>query len=447
MSTKAHSVAIVGAGLAGSEAALVLAFSGIPVSIYEMRPDRMTPAHQTAHAAELVCSNSLKTDKLPSAHGLLKAELQRLNSPLLAMALAQRIPAGAALAVDRDCFGATVTQALMATAGIAFHRQEITTCNDIPLPAILASGPLTSDALADSLMQFCGTQHLHFYDAIAPIISADSVDMNIAFSASRWEKGEPDYINCPFTKDEYERFFTALTTADKTHRRPFEDERYFEACLPVEEIAARGEKSLAFGPMRPVGLIDPRTGRRPYAVCQLRRETANGESYNLVGFQTRLAWKDQQEVFRLIPGLAAADFERFGSIHRNTYIDSPRLLSPLLEFKNVPGMRIAGQLCGNEGYTESIATGHLAALFTLASLKGVEIPPPPVQSALGALLAHVTQSATEPFAPSGVNFSLFPSLDIPTKPKMSKENKKQLYCTRALEQLELWIQNIQQICG
>lgn len=432
-------VDIVGAGLAGSEAALVLARSGIKVRLHEMRPIRQTPAHTGSDAAELVCSNSLKTDKLPSSHGLLKAELSLLNSPLLTIANTCRVPAGNALAVDRNQFAKVVTSALSASEFIEIVREEISDIHALLGPAIIASGPLTSDALAENLGTLVGGTHLHFYDAIAPIISADSIDMSIAFGASRWDKGDVDYINCPFTKDEYNAFYSALCAADKTRVRPFEEERYFEACLPVEEIAARGEKSLAFGPMRPVGLTDPRTGRRPWAVCQLRREKKDGESYNLVGFQTRLTIPMQNEVFRLIPGLADVVFERFGSIHRNTYIDSPRLLTQTLALKAKPAILIAGQLCGNEGYTESIATGHLAARFIVAQLHNTPLVSPPVESALGALLAHVTNSEVIPFTPSNINFSLFPTIALDNPRKISKDQKKQLYCDRALLALTSWI--------
>ncbi len=433
-------VTVVGAGLAGSEAALVLAAHGIDVTLYEARPLRMTPAHTTALPAELVCSNSLKSDMLPSAHGLLKAELRLLGSPLLDAATMASIPAGSALAVDRERFSRLVEERIAALRRITLIRKEI----ESPpggIASLVAAGPLASEKLTLWLMKTFATGSLHFHDAIAPIVSADSIDLSVAFSASRWKQGEGDYLNCPFTEAEYSAFHGALLEADRVAAREFENSTFFESCLPIEVTALRGFKALAFGPMRPVGLIDPRTGRRPFAVCQLRRERASGESYNLVGFQTRLTIPEQKRVFRMIPGLGQAEFLRFGSIHRNTYLDSPTLLNPDLSFAARPELFLAGQLCGNEGYTESIATGHLAALAILSRLPGRQWTPPPEGTALGSLLRHVTTSPERPFCPTNIHFGLFPPLEIAHSRhgKIGKKEKQELLCDRALGLLREWI--------
>ena len=431
-------IAIIGAGLAGSEAALVCARLGTEVTLFEARPHRMTPAHTTDMPAELVCSNSLKSQELPSGHGQLKAELTLLDSPLLALARKNAVPAGAALAVDRERFAADVAAAIDAEPRIKLIRKE---CVEPPEgfdQCIIAAGPLASEGLCDWLTKEFSGVSLNFYDAIAPIIAADSVDYSIAFFASRWEEGVGDYLNCPFTEEEYKAFFDALIEADRVTARQFENEKFFEACLPVEEIASRGYQSLAFGPLRPVGLDDPRTGRWPHAVCQLRKETADGESFNMVGFQTRLTIPEQKRIFRMIPGLANAEFLRYGSIHRNTFMDSPRILSSDLSFKTRPSLYLAGQLCGNEGYTESIATGHLAARFAVCKGTGAQLCPPPDVSALGALLRHVTASEAHPFAPSNVHFGLFPALDSKGRRKIGKKEKKDLLCKRAAAAFSEW---------
>ncbi|MBD3317393.1 MAG: methylenetetrahydrofolate--tRNA-(uracil(54)-C(5))-methyltransferase (FADH(2)-oxidizing) TrmFO, partial [Chitinivibrionales bacterium] len=362
-------VAVVGAGLAGCEAALVLARLGFAVDLYEMRPDRMTPAHKTGLPAELVCSNSLKTDCLPSAHGLLKSELALLGSPMMRIAQENRVPAGSALAVDRDAFAAGVLDALMRESTIRLMRREIT-APPADKPCLIAAGPLAADSLTNWLAATFGSHSLSFYDAIAPIIAADSIDISVAFFGARRRPDNTDYLNCPFSEEEYRRFYDELTEADRVQAHDFEKERFFEACLPVEVIAQRGYRALTFGALRPVGLDDPGTGRRPFAVCQLRREDRAGTAYNLVGFQTRLTVGAQKRVFRLIPALENAEFLRYGSIHRNTYLDSPVLLNGDLSFKALPHCFLAGQLCGNEGYTESVATGHLAALFIAARIRG-----------------------------------------------------------------------------
>jgi len=442
-------VHVIGAGLAGSEAALVLARRGVPVRLYEMRPDTMTPAHRTGLPAELVCSNSFKSCELPGAHGLLKHELALLDSPLLAAARAAAVPAGSALAVDRERFSQAVLNRIMGEPGITLLRQEIIRPPEDGRPCIIATGPLTSDGLAQWLSSAFSMERLFFYDAIAPIVAADSIDRSRAFFGSRWEDGVNaggDYLNCPFLQEEYRAFVAALCSAEKTPAREFESLRFFEACLPVEEIARRGEMALAFGPLRPVGITDPGTGRRPFAVCQLRRENAAGGSFNLVGFQTRLTIPEQKRVFRMIPALSQAEFLRFGSIHRNTYLDSPRLLDSRLSFVAMPRVRLAGQLCGNEGYTESIATGHLAALFLLAELKGMTLDAPPLATALGALLHHVAHSPEERFTPTNINFGLFPPLENAPR-RLRKHDRQQALCDRALSSCAAWIAASRAVTG
>jgi methylenetetrahydrofolate--tRNA-(uracil-5-)-methyltransferase len=434
------SVAIIGAGLAGSEAALVLARNGIPVTLYEARPYYTSPAHVTALPAELVCSNSFKSMLLPSAHGLLKAELNYLKSPLLSAAKETALPAGSALAVNREYFSKRTMELLTAETAVTYIQQEIHSPPEEHSCCIIAAGPLASEKLTDWLKVTLSTDALNFYDAIAPIVAHDSIDFSIAFRASRWEEGEGDYINCPFSREEYQTFHDALREADTVNARTFENSLFFESCLPVEVAAERGFKALAFGPLRPVGLTDPRTGKRPFAVCQLRREQVSGESYNLVGFQTRLKVPEQQRVFRMIPGLANAEFLRYGSIHRNTYLNSPALLASNLSFRKFPGFFIAGQLCGNEGYTESIATGHLAALSVIARLQQRPWTPPPPECALGALLRHVTLSSEKRFTPSNIHFGLFPPLETgDDRIKIGKKEKQELLCDRALARLNEWV--------
>ncbi|MBD3391308.1 MAG: methylenetetrahydrofolate--tRNA-(uracil(54)-C(5))-methyltransferase (FADH(2)-oxidizing) TrmFO [Chitinivibrionales bacterium] len=430
-------VAVIGAGLAGSEAALVLARAGIPVELFEQRPHHSTPAHTTDLPAELVCSNSLKSMQLPSAHALLKKELGILESPLLREARAVRVPAGSALAVDRTAFARRVLECLAREERITLIRRECARAPEGYACCIVAAGPLVSDALAGWLMTTFSSNALHFYDAIAPIIAADSVDMSVAFFANRREREGTDYLNCPFSETEFRRFHRALVDADRVAARAFENARFFEACLPVEVVAQRGPDALAFGTLKPVGLTDPRTGRRPYAVCQLRRENAPGESLGMVGFQTRLTQKAQREVFRLIPGLAHAEFLRYGSIHRNTYLDGPDLLTAGLSFAAHPAVFLAGQLCGNEGYTESIATGHLAALSAAARMRGGTFEPPPPTTACGALLRHVTASREKPFTPSNINFGLIDPLGAGGK-RIGKHDKRRLLCERAVRDLTAW---------
>ena len=398
----------------------------------------MTPAHTTGEPAELVCSNSLKSLALHTAHGVLKKELEILSSPLIAAAKASAVPAGTALAVDRARFSAAVLEKITASESIKLIRREIPEPEPGYAATIIAAGPLVSEPLAAWLGRAFSATGLHFYDAIAPIVSADSIDRSIAFFASRDDRGgADDYLNCPFTEEQYRLFYEALRKADGLEARAFEEARFFEACLPVEVMAERGEMALAFGPLKPIGLVDPATGKRPFAVCQLRRENAAGTCYNLVGFQTRLRQREQERVFRMIPGLQQADFLRFGSIHRNTYLESPILLNQDLSFKNDPTLFCAGQLCGSEGYTESIATGHLAGLFANVRIKNEPFNPPPRESAIGSLLHHVTAPREGPFTPTNIHFGLFPPIELQGK-RIKKRVNRDLLCRRAVESVTGW---------
>jgi methylenetetrahydrofolate--tRNA-(uracil-5-)-methyltransferase len=433
------SVCIIGAGLAGSEAALVLLRHGVAVTLCEMKPVRFSPAHTTALPAELVCSNSLKSQQLPAAQALLKEELALLDSPLLCCARQSAVAAGMALAVDRKVFSRKVLTLLQSHPSCSLLMKELSG----PLPGhdctIVATGPLSSDAMVQWLTETFSPQALYFYDAIAPIVSFESIDRGQAFFASRWQKGGEDYLNCPFTEEEYRKFYDALVEAESVRPHSFESERYFEACLPVEIIAKRGYEALSFGQLKPVGLRDPRTGKRPYAVCQLRRENSAGDSFSMVGFQTRLTGAEQQLVFRLIPGLERAEFLRYGSCHRNTFLNSPDLLSEDLSFKTMPQVFLAGQLTGNEGYVESIATGHCAALYVLSRIKGKSIGLPPATTALGSLLRYITGSSHRPFSPTGFHYGLLPPPDGQDGKKLQKKEKQMLLCTRALRDFKSWI--------
>lgn len=437
--SKIAPVAVIGAGLAGSEAALVLAKRGIQVTLFEMRPVQTTPAHKTDLPAELICSNSFKSDSIASAHGILKAELNLLQSPLLISALEHRIPAGSALAVDREKFSTRILERLCASPNISIERCEIGKPPDAFPYCIIAAGPLASESLTAWLQSRFSADSLYFYDAIAPILSTESIDFEKVFLASRWGKGSADYCNCPLTEDEYRVFYDALISADKVPAREFEKEKYFEACLPVEVVAQRGYEALAFGTFRPVGLVDPKTGTRPFAVCQLRKENISGESYSMVGFQTRMTISEQKRVIRLIPGLEHVEFLRYGSIHRNTYLNSPSLLAQDLSFKQEPALFLAGQICGNEGYTESIATGHLSALFTWARITGKELPAPSAGSACGALLNHITQSQSKKFTPTNINFGLFDMPESALKKGLGKDKKREIISDRALLTMTQWI--------
>jgi len=434
MTTQVH---IVGGGLAGSEAAWQLAEAGVRVRLSEMRgAGEMTPAHQTDDLAELVCSNSFRSDDAENnAVGLLHAEMRALGSLIMRAADANRVPAGSALAVDRDGFSADVTARLAAHPNVEIVRERI---DALPAgPAIVATGPLTAARLAGAIGAATGADALAFFDAIAPIVHRESIDMDVCWMASRWDKGETkDYINCPMTKDQYLAFHQGLLDGEKTEFKQWEkDTPYFEGCMPIEVMAARGEDTLRYGPMKPVGLDDPRTGRWPYAVVQLRQDNALGTLWNMVGFQTKLKHGEQVRLFRTIPGLEKAEFARLGGLHRNTFINSPQLLDATLRLKSAPHVRFAGQITGCEGYVESAAIGLLAGRFATAELRGETLTPPPLTTALGALLGHITGGAeTESYQPMNVNFGLFPPIDGRRK----KAERKKAYTERAVADLQAW---------
>jgi len=418
---------VIGGGLAGSEAAWQLASRGVPVVLYEMRPETPTAAHKTGLLAELVCSNSLRSDSLDRAQGILKAELRKLGSLVIGCADQHRVPAGSALAVDRDLFAGAVTEAISGHPGIELVREEVTTLPEADGgPTIIASGPLTSPALAKAIYAVTGQHYLFFYDAISPIVEAESLDMDRAFVASRYDKGEAAYINCPMTQAQYDAFFDALLHAEQSMHADVDPSELFEGCLPVEVIAGRGHDALLFGPMKPVGLVDPRTGDRPYAVVQLRPENAELTMYNLVGFQTSLTWGEQERVFRMIPGLESAEFLRFGAVHRNTYINSPVLLKPSLNLKSRPHLYFAGQITGVEGYVESTMCGLVAALNIVAAQR--DLPPVtfPRETVTGALVHHVTHADPKHFQPMNANFGVLPAI------KRGRGGRKE----RRLEQAE-----------
>lgn len=401
---------IIGGGLAGCEAAWQLAARNCAVTIYDMKPHSFSPAHQSEALAELVCSNSLRSNDPHSAVGLLKDEMRQLDSIIMRCADETAVPAGKALAVDRDRFAERVTQVISSHSLITVIRNEISSIPDPgAAPVILATGPLTASALAESLASLTGRKRLFFYDAIAPIIHADSLDRSIVYQKSRYDDGPGDYLNCPMEKEDYERFITELDGAECMPLHDFEDPKYFEGCLPIEVIRSRGDDTLRFGPMKPVGLENPETGRVPHAVVQLRKENRQGSLYNMVGFQTKLTYGEQKRVFRLIPGLENAEFARLGSIHRNTFICAPELLLPTLQTRTRPDLFIAGQLSGVEGYVESAAMGLVAGINAALLVRGRAIPQMPPDTALGALISHLTQTDPGHFQPSNVNFGLFPA--------------------------------------
>ncbi|MBN1364334.1 MAG: methylenetetrahydrofolate--tRNA-(uracil(54)-C(5))-methyltransferase (FADH(2)-oxidizing) TrmFO [Syntrophaceae bacterium] len=469
-------VTIIGGGLAGCEAAWQILRRGHAVHLYEMKPQKFSPAHKTEYLAELVCSNSLKSNSLENASGLLKEEMRRLNSLIIAAADKTAVAAGSALAVDRIEFAKKVEEQLSQQKKFTLSRWEVTEMPKDKL-TIIATGPLTSDTMAQEIsrildssccetqisktnnlkghyrcIEICksnpdyigtpsggyhGSRDLYFYDAIAPIIEADSIDMNKVFWASRYDKGTPDYLNCPLSREEYEHFRRELLAGEKVTVKPFEETCYFESCLPIEVLAARGEKSLAFGPMKPVGLVHPKTGSVPYAVVQLRKENAAATLFNIVGFQTKLTWPEQRRVFRLIPGLENAQFARYGSIHRNTYINSPALLFPSLQLKTSENIFFAGQLTGVEGYAESAAMGLLAGLNTAFIIEESKLQPPPVQTAIGALLNYITSfQHADKFQPMNINFGLLET--FPGK-KIKKKERHSLLVNRSLQSLNDWI--------
>ncbi len=435
------SVTIIGGGLAGCEAAWQILRRGHAVHLYEMKPQKFSPAHKMDELAELVCSNSLKSNRLDSAPGLLKEEMRHLNSLIVAAADKTAVAAGQALAVDRRQFAQNVEFQLHQHHEFSLTRCEVT---EIPAKAltIIATGPLTSDILAQEIARILGSSYLYFYDAIAPIVEADSINMEKVYWASRYDKGTPDYLNCPLSEEEYKHFRQELLDGDKVAAKAFEEVKHFEGCLPIEVLAFRGEDTLAFGPMKPVGLIDPHTGTMPYAVVQLRRENSSGSLFNLVGFQTKLTWPEQKRIFRLIPGLENADFARYGSIHRNTYIHSPSLLQSSLQLKGNPQIFFAGQITGVEGYMESTAMGLLAGLNAAGILEGKKLKPPPSTTAIGSLLNYITSTGlADNFQPMNINFGLMEPL--PGK-KIKKKEKHLLYGQRSLQALKDWMteQNI-----
>jgi methylenetetrahydrofolate--tRNA-(uracil-5-)-methyltransferase len=463
---------VIGAGLAGSEAAWQCARRGVAVELFEMRPARTTPAHQTDNFAELVCSNSLKSDSENTAPWLLKEEMRRAGSLLLGIARETAVPAGHALAVDRSEFSRKVTQAISREPLITIRREEVTAVEAGEL-TIIATGPLTSDALsleiarlgssaapkgasgfedATASLERCpdtnltsaadssragavAPHNLYFYDSISPIVEADSIDMSKVYLAARYDKGSADYINCPMSKDEYDRFYDALLAAQSVEQKDWEDLNYFESCLPIEEIARRGRDTLRFGPMKPVGLKDPRSGRMPYAVVQLRQENLRADSYNLVGFQNHLKFGEQARVLSLIPGLERARFLRYGQIHRNTYINAPALLIPTLQMKAHPQVLFAGQICGVEGYVESIATGLMAGLNAAAIATGGEPAPPPRATAFGSLVQYITQAESKNFQPANITFDLLPALEARVRDRKERHRQQ---CERALREFDGW---------
>jgi methylenetetrahydrofolate--tRNA-(uracil-5-)-methyltransferase len=461
-------VTIIGGGLAGSEAAWQVASAGVPVLIHEMRPGTPTAVHKTDRFAELVCSNSFRGDKLDNAVGLLKEEMRRLDSLVMRAADESRVPAGAALAVDRDRFAETVTRALVDHPLITIVREE---ARSIPAaterePVIVATGPLTSDALSSDIAALVGADHLYFYDAISPIVLAETIDRSRVFRASRWDRslrgvrlkpdatddyadehkgdgaacgvddGEGDYLNCPFTREEYDRFYDALIAAESATIHDFDKERFFEGCLPIEVMAHRGRDTLRFGPMKPVGLTDPRTGRQPYAAVQLRQDNLAGDHFSLVGFQTQIKWGDQARVLRLIPGLETAEFVRFGMVHRNTYVNAPTVLAPTWQVRCRPTVFFAGQMSGVEGYVESAASGLIAGMNAAALVNGEPASVPPRTTAIGALAYYVAHANPAHYEPSNITFGIMPPLTYPPRSKMAR---KLALSERALADLRQWI--------
>ncbi len=458
-------IRIIGAGLAGAEAAWQCARRGVAVELFEMRPARKTPAHQTDNFAELVCSNSLKSESENTAPWLLKEEMRRAGSCLLEIARETAVPAGHALAVDRAEFSRKVTEAICGDPLISIHREEVTQV-EVGQFTIIATGPLTSDALSREILRLSSVPHatsqttaetsrgeappphepspgiappprdnLFFFDSISPIVEADSIDMTRVYLAARYDKGSADYINCPFTKEEYDRFYDALLAAQSVEQKDWENLNYFESCLPIEEIARRGRDTLRFGPMKPVGLKDPRTGRIPYAAVQLRQENLRADSYNLVGFQNHLKFGEQARVLSLIPGLENARFLRYGQIHRNTYINSPALLHPTLQMKVHPHVMFAGQICGVEGYVESIATGLMAGMNAAALAEGKEPVPPPRPTALGSLVHYITQAGSKNFQPANITFDLLPPLETRVRDRKERHSQQ---CEVALREFDGW---------
>ncbi len=424
-------VNVIGAGLAGSEAAWQIAKRGIKVNLYEMRPVKQTPAHHTDKFAELVCSNSLRANALTNAVGVLKEEMRHLDSAIIAAADESSVPAGGALAVDRHEFAANVTDRVKNHPNVTVFQEEV---QSIPEgPTIIATGPLTSEALSKELKSLTGEEYLYFYDAAAPILEKDSIDMDKVYLKSRYDKGEAAYLNCPMTEEEFDRFYEALISAETVPLKEFEKEIFFEGCMPIEVMAKRGKKTMLFGPMKPVGLEDPKTGKRPYAVVQLRQDDAAGTLYNIVGFQTHLKWGDQKEVFRLIPGLEEAEIVRYGVMHRNTFINSPSLLKPTYQFKNREDLFFAGQMTGVEGYVESAASGLVAGINAARFVKGEELVILPEETAIGSMAYYITSTNKKSFQPMNANFGLLKDLGVRIK---NKQERYAEYAKRAIETIQ-----------
>lgn len=424
-------VNVIGAGLAGSEAAWQIAKRGIKVNLYEMRPVKQTPAHHTDKFAELVCSNSLRANALTNAVGVLKEEMRHLDSAIIAAADESSVPAGGALAVDRHEFAANVTDRVKNHPNVTVFQEEV---QSIPEgPTIIATGPLTSEALSKELKSLTGEEYLYFYDAAAPILEKDSIDMDKVYLKSRYDKGEAAYLNCPMTEEEFDCFYEALISAETVPLKEFEKEIFFEGCMPIEVMAKRGKKTMLFGPMKPVGLEDPKTGKRPYAVVQLRQDDAAGTLYNIVGFQTHLKWGDQKEVFRLIPGLEEAEIVRYGVMHRNTFINSPSLLRPTYQFKNRDDLFFAGQMTGVEGYVESAASGLVAGINAARFVKGEELVTLPEETAIGSMAHYITSTNKKSFQPMNANFGLLKDLGVRIK---NKQERYAEYAKRAIETIQ-----------
>jgi methylenetetrahydrofolate--tRNA-(uracil-5-)-methyltransferase len=436
--TKYQKTTIIGGGLAGCEAAWQLARRGCQVRLIDMKPHRFSPAHHSENLAELVCSNSLRSNDPTSAVGLLKEEMRCCDSLIIAEAQATQVPAGKALAVDREKFAARISRILTDHPLIEIVRREVLTIPSADNgPTILATGPLTSEPLAEALAHLTGKERLAFYDAIAPIVFADSLNMEVVYCKSRYDDGPGDYLNCPMDRETYQHFITELAGGACMPLQDFEETKYFEGCLPVEVIRARGDQTLRFGPMKPVGLADPRSGRDPYAVVQLRKENIEGTTYNMVGFQTKLTYPEQKRIFRMIPGMENAEFARLGSIHRNTFVLSPTLLQPTLQFIDRPDLFLAGQLSGVEGYVESAAMGLLAGINAARMMTELPLVIPPAETALGSLVNHLTRGNAKTFQPSNVNFGLFPAWPQKMKKKIRGLERSQL----ALEKLKQWLEN------
>jgi len=451
MARAMQQVTVVGGGLAGSEAAWQLAQRGVPVRLYEMRPARPTPAHKTDRLAELVCSNSLKSNAPDSASGLLKEELRRAGSLLIQLADENAVPGGTALTVDRDRFAQAVTETISGHPRIEIRREEFCGLTGVQVresavgnresgTMLIATGPLTSDALVMELQALTGSEHLSFYDAISPIVDAETLNIERLFRASRYGKGGEDYLNAPMTKVEYVAFYEALIGAEEVAAHEFEDRKYFEACLPIEELARRGVDTLRFGPMKPVGLRDPRTGREAYAVVQLRTENLRFSSYNLVGFQNHLKFPEQKRILRMIPGLENAEFLRYGQIHRNTYVNAPKLLNPDLSLREVPEVFIAGQLSGVEGYVECIATGLLAGRAMAARALGEAFGSPPRTTALGSLIHYITHADAANYQPANIAFDLLPPVEgLSRAMARDRRTRREAQCRRALDDIRCWL--------